>query len=60
MLVEDMLRACEEYLTVARREETAEHRAQIYYSLVLCGKPQTAVQWITKRETGRVLQPGDR
>ena len=35
-LVEDTLRACEEYLTVARREETAEHRAQTYHSLVLC------------------------
>ena len=28
MLVEDTLRACGEYLTVAWREETAEHRAQ--------------------------------
>ena len=36
MLVEDALRLCKEYLTVARREETAEHRAQTYHSLVLC------------------------
>ena len=60
MLVEDTLRACKEYLTVAWREETAEHRAQTYHSLVLRGKLRTVVRWITERETGRVLQPGDR
>ena len=38
MLVEDTLRACRKYLTVARREETAEHRTQTYHILVLCGK----------------------
>ena len=60
MLVEDTLRACEEYLTVAQREETAEHQAQTYHSLVLRGKLRTAMRWITEWETGRVLQPGDR
>ena len=60
MLVEDTLRLCGEYLTVAWREETAKHRAQTYHSLVLRGKLQMAVRWITKRETGRVLQPGER
>ena len=48
MLVEDTLRACEEYLTVAQREETEEHRAQNYYSLVLHRKLRTAVRWITE------------
>ena len=38
MLVEDTLQACREYLTLAWREETAEHRAQTYHILVLCGK----------------------
>ena len=42
------------------RVGTAEHRAQTYHSLVLRGKLRTAVRWITKRDTGRVLQPGDR
>ena len=60
MLVGDTLRSCEEYLTAAWREETAEHRAQIYHSLVLCGKLRSAVRWITERETGGVLQPCDR
>ena len=60
MLVEDMLLTCEEYLTVARREETVEHRAQTYHSLVIRGKLWTAVLWITERETGGVFQPGDR
>ena len=60
MLVEDTLRACGEYLTVARREEMEENRAQTYHSLVLRGNLRTAVQWITEKETGGVLQPRDR
>ena len=60
MLVRDTLRSCEDYLTDDRREETADHRAQTYHSLVLHGKLWTAVRWITERETGGVLQPGDR
>ena len=60
MMVEDTLRACEECLTVAQREETAEHRVQTYHILVLHGKLRTAVRWITERETDGVLQPGDR
>ena len=43
MLVEDILRTCAEYLTVAQREESADHRAQIYHSLVLWGELRTAV-----------------
>ena len=38
----------------------AEHQAQISHSLVLRGKLRTTVRWITERETGGVLQPGDR
>ena len=49
MLVEDTMRTCEEYLTLSRREDTAEHRAQTYHSLVLHGKMRTAVRWITER-----------
>ena len=60
MLVGDTLRSCKEYLTSARREETAEHQAQTYHSLVLRGKLRLVVRWITERETGGVLQPGDR
>ena len=60
MLVEDKLRACGEYFTVAWREETAEHWSQTYHSLVLRGKIRTAVWWITKLEMSGVLQPGDR
>ena len=60
MLVDDTLRTCAEYLTVDCREELAEHRAQTYHSLVLWGNLRTAVQWITKRETDGVLQPGER
>ena len=47
MLVGDTLRSCEDYLTAAQREETAEHRAQTYHSLVLRGKLWSAVRWIT-------------
>ena len=52
MPVEDTLRYCTQYLTVVRREETAEHRAKTYHSLVLRGKLQTTVRWITEREKG--------
>ena len=37
-----------------------EHQAQTYHSLVLRRKLRTAVRWITERDTGGVLQPGDR
>ena len=60
MLVEDTLQPCGEYLAVAQREETADHRAETYHSLVLRGKLRTVVRWITEQETGGVLQPGDR
>ena len=55
MLVEDTMQACREYLTVAWREEMAEHRSQTYHSLMLHGKLRTAVRWITEQETGGVL-----
>ena len=57
MLFGNTLRSCKDYLTSARREETAEHRSQTYHSLVLCGKLRSAVRWITERGTGEVLQP---
>ena len=60
ILVEDTLQACMEYLNIAWRKETAEHRAQTYHSLVICGKLRMMVWWITNRETGGVLQPRDR
>ena len=60
ILVRETLRSYEEYLTAARREETAEHRDQTYHSLVLLGKLRSAVRWITERETEGVLKPGDR
>ena len=47
MLVEDALRTYAEYLTVARREDTEEHRARTYHSLVLHGKLRKLVRWIT-------------
>ena len=60
MLVGDTLRSCEEYMTAARMEETAEHRDQTYHSLVLRGKLRSAVRRITERETVGVLQWDDR
>ena len=45
MLVGDTLRSCEEYLTAALWEETADHRAQTYHSLVLRGKLWSAVRY---------------
>ena len=60
MLEENNLRTCTQYLTIARREDSKEHRSQNYHRLVLRGKLRTAVRWITERETGGVLQPGER
>ena len=60
MLFSNTLRSCEEYLTAARRADTAEHWTQTYHSLVLCGKLRSAVRWITERETGGFLLPGER
>ena len=58
--MEYTLHTCTEYLNVACREESAEHQAQTYHSLLLQGKLRTAMQWITERETGSILQPGKR
>ena len=60
MIAKDTLRTCAEYFTIARREESTENRAQTYHSLVLWGKLRTAVIWIMDRETGGVLQAGER
>ena len=60
MLVEDTLRTCAHYITVICRGGSAEHRAQTYHSMVLRGKFRTAVRWITDRETGGILQSGER
>ena len=60
MLMKDILCTCAQYLTVARREESAEHQAQTYHSLLLQGKLRAAMQWISERETGSILQPGKR
>ena len=60
MLMEDTLRICVQYLTAVRREEYEENRAQTFQSLVLQGKLQTTVRWITKRDTGGILQPAER
>ena len=46
-------------LTVAQREEMADHQAQTYHILMLRRKLGTAVRWITEGDTGRVLQPED-
>ena len=60
MLVEDTLQTCAEYPAVARREDTAEHQSQTYHSHVLYGKLRMAVRLINERDTGKVLQPGNR
>ena len=57
MLVDDTLRSCTQYLTAVRREETAEHRAKTFHSLVLRRKLRKAVRLITEREKGGVLLP---
>ena len=60
MLVEDNLRMCAEYLIVDSRDKLVNHRAQTYHIWVLRGKLRTLVQLIQERETGGVLQRGER
>ena len=57
MLVEDTMRTCAQYLTATCREDSEDHRAKTYHSLVLRGKLRMAVRWIAEQETGGVLQP---
>ena len=56
MLAEEILRNCAQYLAVACREELEDHRDNTYYSLVILGKLQIEVWWITERKTGNMLQ----
>ena len=60
MLVEDTLLSCTQYLTAVRREETAEHRAKTYRSLVFHGKLRKAVRWITEQDKWGVLLPEEK
>ena len=55
MLVEDALRSCTQYLIAVRRDETEKNQAKTYHILVLHGKLQTAVRWITEWGKGGVL-----
>ena len=48
---------CAQYLIAVCRDESAEHRAKTYHSLVLSGKFRTELRWITEREKGGVLLP---
>ena len=54
-MVQETLCMCAQYLIPTRREESKEHMAKTYHSLVLQGKLWTAVRWIIERETGGVL-----
>ena len=56
MLLEETLRTCTQYLTAEHTEESEEHRAKTFHSLVLRGKLRTAVQWITEQDMGGILQ----
>ena len=47
MLLEDILRTCTQYLTTARRQESEEHRAKTFHSLVLRENLRTAIRFIT-------------
>ena len=59
ILVEVTVRTCTQYLSTSRGDYSPEHKAKIYNSLVLRGKLQSEVQWITEREKGGVFQTGE-
>ena len=47
MLVEETLRTCKQYHTVSCREESEDHRYNIYNIILLQGKMKTVVRWVT-------------
>ena len=55
----DTARTCDQYLSTSRVEDSLEHTAKIYHSLVLQRKLGLVVRWITEREKGGVIQPED-
>ena len=57
ILVEDTAHTCAHYLSNTRGEDSSDHMANIYHSLVLRGKMCLAVFWMTEREKGGVLHP---
>ena len=59
MLVKETDHTCNQYLSKARRDNSEEHRAKTFHSLVLRGKLRTVLQWITERKEGGVMQTGD-
>ena len=50
-----MLCTCAQYLSAACKEESEEHMYKTYHRLVLQGKLQMTVWWITRQEKGGVL-----
>ena len=60
MLVEDTLRSSTQYLTVVRREKTAEQRTKTFHGLVLRVKLLTAVRCIMERKKGGVVLPEEK
>ena len=59
ILAEDTARTCIQYLSTSRAEDTKEHWDNIFQSLMLRGNSRSDFQWITNKDKGRVLQPGD-
>ena len=59
ILAEDTERTCAHYLYTSRGEDSPEHHAKIYHSLVLCGKLHSEIIWITDRDKGGVVRPGE-
>ena len=57
ILAEDTARTSEQYLATNRGEDSLEHRAKIFHSLVIRGKIRSSVRWITNREKFGFFQP---
>ena len=53
ILVEEMACTCKKYLSDYHRNESEEHRAQNFLSLVLREKLCTVVHWVVQQEKGR-------
>ena len=59
MMFKETDHICEQFLSTASHENSEDHQAKTFHSLVLQRKFLTVVRWIMEREKGSGIQPGN-
>ena len=59
VMVEDIARTCNQYLSASRSEDSEEQRTETFKSIVLLCKLRTAIHWIMEWDNGRVYPMGN-